>query len=86
MHPLKEDPLYEPCADIIRQYEICNQDQFKRFTNQCHVLYESMTACMKVQVRVELIVELSIHLDISDWQSATPTSSDPKNAVQKENN
>jgi hypothetical protein len=41
---------------------------------------------MKVQVRVELIVELSIHLDISDWQSATPTSSDPKNAVQKENN
>ena len=51
MHPLKEDPIYGPCMDIIQNYELCNLSTVARYTNQCHDLYEQMCACMKQQVR-----------------------------------
>lgn len=55
MHPLRDDPLYMPCIDIIEDYDSCNGQLWKKFTGQCNDLYEKMSACMKEQVRAPQI-------------------------------
>lgn len=51
MHPLLEDPLYEPCQDLISLYTQCNSKMVDRLLGFCTPQHDAMNACLKKQVR-----------------------------------
>ncbi|KAI3639425.1 hypothetical protein MIR68_002553 [Amoeboaphelidium protococcarum] len=53
MHPLKDDPLYKPCQDVIEKYVECNDSTMSRLRGDCNSLFESMTSCMRQQRRLK---------------------------------